>query len=119
MNGSVVENILTVSYSQKARALLIRLGAEFCNFEKLLSRREFSVFFAVSYYVVRDSGVKTGNPRKERRTCRVKVHADAVYAIFKNAVENFVEPSRRHIVLILSHAYRLRIDFYKFRQRVL
>ena len=56
---------------------------------------------------------------KQCRACRIQIHPDAVYAILHHAAECLTETLLVHIMLILSDAYRLRIDLHKFGQWIL
>ena len=51
--------------------------------------------------------------------CGIDVYADAVYAVLDNARKSFVKASGLHIVLVLTHAYRLRLYLNKLRKGVL
>ena len=56
---------------------------------------------------------------KEHIRSRVEIDADRIHAVFDHAVERFVELRLLHVMLILPHADRLRVDLHKLGKRIL
>ena len=68
---------------------------------------------------MRHAGRQAGDACQQRRRGRVHVHADGVHAIFHHGVERAGQLALAHIVLVLAHADRFRINLDQFGQRVL
>ncbi|CDC76810.1 uncharacterized protein BN580_02247 [Candidatus Colimorpha enterica] len=51
--------------------------------------------------------------------CCVEIDPDRVYAVLDNTGECLVKSCRLHVVLILTDAYRFRVDLDQLRKRVL
>ncbi len=56
---------------------------------------------------------------QQGRGCRIRIDTDCVYAVLDDIAQRFAQPRLRHIMLVLSDANRLGVDFDQLGKRVL
>ena len=119
MHGGVVQRILCARHTEESGALFIRLGSQLCHLFQLFPVSEYAVFRPVRHDVLGDGLVDAGDVGQQGERGGVQVYAYVVHAVLHHAVQRRRQLRLGHIVLILSHADRLRVDLHQFRQRVL
>ena len=119
MHTRRIERILAALNPHKSGALFIRLGSQLCHLFQLFPVSEYAVFRPVRHDVLGDGLVDAGDVGQQGERGGVQVYAYVVHAVLHHAVQRRRQLRLGHIVLILSHADRLRVDLHQFRQRVL
>ena len=119
VDGGVIQNRLALGNSQEACALLICLRPELWHLLYLAAGGESAVFLTVGDDVLCRGARETRNTLQKRGRCGVDINAHAVDAVLDNGVERLVEPLGRHIMLILTDADGLGVNFHKLRKRIL
>ena len=118
VDSRVVERILRISDSQKSCALLENLVAQPFDFEEFLTGTVGAVFSAVFHNVVGKCGANSGDVCKKMARGSVQVHSNTVHTRFHCIVQLFLEKRLVHIVLILPHSERFRVNLHKLGKRV-
>ena len=119
MHSGIVENIRTVRNTQKTGALRKRLFAQLRNLQNILAGNEFAVLFSISDNIFCNASIQTRHILEEGNARRVQIDADAVDAVLQHARQDAVQPLFIHVVLVLTDADGLRVDFDELRERVL
>ena len=119
VNACVLHQVLAAGNAQEACALLEGFGAKARHFLQLCAGRERSVFLAVRHDVLRDGRVDARDVTQQRHARRIHIHTDTVHTVLDHAAQRRVQFRCFQVMLILSYANRLRIDFDQLRQRIL
>ena len=77
------------------------------------------MFVAVFDDLLRGALVDAGHVAHQRPGGCVEVHAHAVDAGFDGGLQALLQAALVHVVLVLAHADRLRVDLYQLRERIL
>ena len=119
MDARHIERVRPAADPQKARTLLKGLGTELRDFQEHAAVPERAIDFAVCNNVLRNRFIDAGNVRQERARSRIHIDAHPVHAVLNDTAEGFGQSCLIHIVLVLAHADRFRIDLDELRQRIL
>ena len=119
VHGCVVEGALAARDAQEARALREGGRPEARDLQELSAALEDAVFVAPADDVLRDRLRDARDVREERRRRRVEVHAYMVHGGLHRSVERGGKLLLVHVVLILTDADRLRLDFHELGERIL
>ncbi|MNC19823.1 hypothetical protein D3C75_677620 [compost metagenome] len=119
MDWRIVQRCLSTADPHEAHTLLEGLGPQTRHLLQLLAAYELAILLPVLDDVLGCGAVNSGHILQKRRRSRVQIHAHMVHRRFHHAVQAFAEPLLLHVVLVLPHADRLRLDLHQLRQRVL
>lgn len=116
MHRRVVERVFAANDAQEACALLKSLRSQARHFEKFAARSKRAVFGTVVHNVLRQRRAEARHISQQTLAGRVDVDADRVDTALHRLVERFLERTLVNVVLVLSDADGLRVDFDQFGQ---
>ena len=119
MHGGGVQGIRAVRNPQKARRLFKRLRPETRYFQQRLAISKSTVRVTVGDDRFRLRPGQARHAAQQRGGRRIQIHAHGVHAVFHHCVQFASQFRLVHIVLILPHADRLRVNLHQFRQGIL
>jgi hypothetical protein len=118
MHRARIQRMRGVADAQESCGLLKGLVAEPWHLHEIFAALERAVLIAEGHDVRRVGAVQAGNVAEKLLAGRVQLHADAVHRADHHMIEARLELVLIHVVLILAHADRLRIELHQLRQRV-
>ena len=118
MHRRIVQRILSSPDAQETGTLLIGGGTQALDFQQLVAGCIGSVHPAVFHYVLRKGGTYAGHISEQMSGCGVQIDSHTVHAGFHHVVQLIPQCSLIHIILVLPHSERLRVNFHKFSKRV-
>ena len=119
MDGRGVQRILAAHHAQEAGCLFKRFVAQARHGFQGRARSKRALHVAVADDALRHAGRQAGDACQQRRRGRIHIHADGVHAIFHHGVERAGQLALAHVVLVLAHADRFRVNLDQFGQRIL
>ena len=109
VHAGIIKRLAALGHAQKARALFKSLRPELGHLLQFRAGGKRAVILAVSHYVFANGRVESRYPQQQSGRCRIKVGSYGVHTVLDDAVQRLAEPFLRHIVLILTYAYGLRL----------
>ena len=119
MDTSIVQNFLAFGDPQETGALLEGLGPQLGHLFQLGPGREGTVLFPVGNDVLCSGGSQTGNLLQKRRGSSIGIHAHCIDAVLHHAAQGSIQLLLGAVVLVLSHADGLGVNFNQLCQRIL
>ncbi len=119
MHGGGVQRIGRAADAQKAGALFEGFRAQSLDLLEFFAALERTVFVAPGHNRLRQRRPHARDALQQRGARRVEFHPHAVYAAHDHFVQLGGKERLVHVVLVLPHANRLRVDLHEFRQRIL
>lgn len=117
VDGSAVERRFSSVDAQEACTLSEGCIAETGYFMECLSIGKSAVFITVGDNVLCNRGIDACNPPQQCGRSGVQVNTDMVYGIFYGGIQTFFQFFLADVMLILSDADCLWIDFDELRER--
>ena len=115
----VVERIRRAGDPQEARGLLERLGPQARDLHQLRARAKRAVRVAVDHDLLGERLADTGHVAEQLGARRVELDADVVDAVLDHVAQALGEQRLVHVVLVLAHADRLRLDLDQLGEWIL
>ena len=119
MDGGVVQRLLAAGNAQEACTLLKGLGAQLGHLFQLGAALKTAVLLPEGHDVLAHGGGQAGNVAQQGGGGGVQVGAHRVDTAFHHAVQRGLQLFGGHIVLILTHADGLGLDFHQLGKGVL
>ena len=119
MHSRRIQGIGAVRDPQKARRLFKRLRPETRYFQQRLTVSKSTVRVTVGDDRLRLRPGQARHAAQQRGGRRIQIHAHGVHAVFHHGIQFTCQFRLVHIVLILPHADRLRVNLHQFRQGIL
>ena len=119
MHCTGVERIFCTRNAQEACSLFESLRAETLDLHKVLASFKRAIFIAKFKNAVCKCLADSRYISEQRFGCAIEIHAHHIYAAFYHFVEALLQFALVHIMLILTDANRLRVNFYKLCKRIL
>jgi hypothetical protein len=114
-----IERMAAAADSDEPGALLERLRAEARDREKVAATRVGAMLVAVLHDLLGERLSDARDLREQRRARRVQLDAHRVDAADDDLVELALQERLEDVVLVLTHADRLRVDLHELGERVL
>ena len=118
MHSGVVERIAPVDDAQEARALFESLCAEPRHFEQVAAGAEGAVRSAIFHDFFGQRRAESTHIGEQVGRSGVEIHAHGIHTTLDSLIQRAFECTGIDVVLILSHADGLGIDFHQFGQGV-
>ena len=119
MHTGAVQQVVRVGNPEESRALFKRFRPQFGHLFELGAAGECAVFLPVGHDVFGNCARKPCHISQKRRRRSIQVNPNPVYAVLNHTGQRLIQPLLGHVMLVLSHTDRFRVDLDQFSERVL
>ena len=118
MNGGIVKRILGTWNPEEPRTLFEGFVAQTLHPRQFPPGPVRAMLCAVFHDIGGKSRAYAGDIAQEIRTCRIEIYTHTVDTALNRIVQSFLQEVLVHVMLVLPHPERLRVNLHQFGKGV-